>query len=164
MARQPEDPGKGFSWQKRSFLMNFVRPFAPEVANELPPNATSSSPPSNKKVIPFEPDNRGVLALLGPLAMGEPAAEGYRLRSVTVEEARIRVVFERGEALVELLLTALDDSDGTPRGTSTSLRLIVGGSAPETERHAIADRVLVELKARDRGQIWRVAGNAGTRR
>lgn len=157
--KTPDDPGSRFNWQRRALLMRLVRPFAPEQAIELPPNARSAARPSTKKVIPHENDNRSVLALLGPLATGERAPGDFGLRSVTVEEARIRVVFERGESLVDVLLTALEDPEGTTYGASASLRLVVGGSAPEPERRAVADRLLVELKARDRGQIWRVAGD-----
>jgi len=139
---------------KRSFFEILIRPMRAAVKGyELPVDHSSAKPPERLRVIRGGA-NAQVMAMLGPLARGEAAPGGYRLFTVQVDSERIAYVFERRGAMVNVRLGALDGAGGVAFGESATFRFVVDGDAPEADRIAVATRVLAEVKARDRGQLW----------
>ena len=126
----------------------------------------SKNPPHQHQVI------RGgataeVMALLGPVALGEQAAPGYRLENVAVGRDRIDFVFAsitgpaRGHIKnVAVALLALDSTDGQATWTTTSFRIVVTGDAPPEEQALVGERVAREVAKVDRGHLWVVAAAA----
>jgi hypothetical protein len=158
----PQDPTDPvFDGERRAFLRRFVSPLSAATGGyELAPNSTSAKPPEQRRVIRLMPGNRNVFALLGPLATGEPAPGGYKLATMRIEDTRIEIGFARDDKKVAIILTALDSTEGFARAETSSLRMLVSGDAPPAERDAVAARLLVELRARDHGQLWINASDA----
>lgn len=128
---------------------------------QLPVDHSSANPPSKHKVIRGG-SNAQVLALLGPLCRGEPAA-GYRLFEAKIGTDRIDYVFERDGAKVNLHLTERQAGAGPAGAETASFRVVVDGDAPPADLTAVSERVIRELTSRDRGQLWVMAEDAPTR-
>jgi hypothetical protein len=159
-ARQTGRSDEPVDRSKRSFFEILFRPVRAAVKGyALPVDHSSANPPSSVRVIRGNA-NAQVMAMLGPLARGEAAPAGYRLFQVQVATDRIDYVFDKAGDRVRIRLDALDGTEGTTFGESATFRFVVDGSAPIAERLLVGQRVLHEVRLRDRGQLWVAASDA----
>lgn len=146
---------------RRRFFRMFATPFSAAVKGyNLPPNHTSKNPPEERQVIRPGPGNVLVLGLLGPIATGRLVGPEFRFAQATAGEVEIRYVFRHGEEQVELVLAQPGMRTGHVVGTTRTFAAFVEGTAPLEVQEQVAREVLVQLRARDQGQLWTTAARA----
>jgi len=147
-------PGDPLDGGRRNFFRMLFNPLTAAARGyELPANNTSENPPERKQVIRAGPGNRLLTQLIGPLAMGTPAAGGYALQGVQATARDISYSFAGQAGSVRVRLYALGEVE-VSAGDSQTFSTRVDGDAPEDDCQAVLLDVLTEVRRRDRGQLW----------
>ena len=121
----------------------------------------SDNPPSERPVIPVGKEAE-IMALLGPLGSAPPLP-GWKLDRVTVGAERIEYAFVSAAAKVRVGLVAHceDPEDAAAAfATTASFRVMLDGGAPAEVMRALGERVVDEVRVRDRGGMWVKAADA----